>query len=210
MISALMPTHNRAVFIPTAVERFLTQDYPEKELIILNDGDPISHLLPNDPQIKYYRELPRRNHGEKINRCAELAGGELLVVWDDDDWYPADRLSTVVQAFENPTIEIVGSSTLYYQDGEKAYQYTSPKNVNWLASIAFRRSAWERHKCDPLPSGADWTFMQKIRQENPASVIDLADPTLVIAKIHSGNVCKKRINTDYVPVSWEIIERLQK
>lgn len=199
-----MPTFNRRHFISRSIECFLAQDYSNIELIVLDDGtDPVKDLISDDSRIKYIYEQPRRNHGEKMNRCAELAKGELLAVWDDDDFYAADRLTRIVRAFEDPTIEVVGSSTLYYQDGQNAYQYTSP--VGWLASISFRRSAWERRHFDPLQSGADWTFQQRIPKE---ARLDLFDPKLVTAAIHPNNACPKNISGDYKPVDWAIVKAL--
>jgi len=37
-ISCIMPTYNRREFIPQALKYFERQDYPNKELIIVDDG----------------------------------------------------------------------------------------------------------------------------------------------------------------------------
>jgi glycosyltransferase involved in cell wall biosynthesis len=207
-----MPTYNRRDFIPAAVSNFLSQKYPddwEVNLVILDDGDSIKDLVPSDSRIQYFHELPKRNHGDKMNHLAELATGEILIVWDDDDRYSADRLARFVKPFENPEIQIVGTSTLYYQDGERAWQYTSPKSIGWLASIAFRKTAIQRYPFESRTLGADWIFQQKIRQGNPAALVDLFDPSLVVARIHLGNACKKHTGSlGYVPVSWETVENL--
>ncbi len=39
LVSCIMPTANRQRFIPTAISLFLRQDYPEKELVIIDDGE---------------------------------------------------------------------------------------------------------------------------------------------------------------------------
>jgi glycosyltransferase involved in cell wall biosynthesis len=206
LVSCLTPTCNRRAFFPQAVECFLSQDYPSLEWVILDDGtDSIEDLLPKDPRIKYFRGS-KANHGDKMNSCCEIASAEFLVVWDDDDEYPPDRITRQIQPMlENPLIEMTGTSTLYYQDGQNAYQYTSPDNVAWLASIAFRRESWLCHKFESLPSGADYVFQQKIRKE---ARLDLFDPRLVVASIHDSNACKKNISLDYVPVPWGTIENL--
>lgn len=38
-VSCVMPTANRRHFVPEAIRLFLAQDYAEKELIILDDGE---------------------------------------------------------------------------------------------------------------------------------------------------------------------------
>lgn len=42
LISCVLPTYNRRRFIPLAPQCFLSQDYPDKELLLLDDGtDPV-------------------------------------------------------------------------------------------------------------------------------------------------------------------------
>ncbi len=206
LISALMPTYNRREFIPRAMRCFLSQDYPNLELIILDDGtDPIKDLLPDDPRIKYFHEPGKALHGAKMNRCFEVSHGEIGIVWDDDDWYPANRISRQVQPFENPEIQITGSTTIYYyrHGAEEVYQYISPASVGWMASIAIRKSWWAGHHFDNITAGADYNLLRQIPE---AARYDLKDPSLVVAAIHSENACKKHLSKEYQPVPWETVK----
>ncbi|MCU1245662.1 MAG: glycosyl transferase family 2, partial [Acidobacteria bacterium] len=55
LVSCIMPTFERRAFIPQAMHCFLSQDYPNLELIVVDDGnDPIADLLPSDPRIVYH------------------------------------------------------------------------------------------------------------------------------------------------------------
>ena len=38
LVSCIMPTHNRCCFAPQAIEYFLRQNYADKELIVIDDG----------------------------------------------------------------------------------------------------------------------------------------------------------------------------
>jgi glycosyltransferase involved in cell wall biosynthesis len=207
LVSALTPTHNRREFFPRAVRCFLSQDYPNLEWIILDDGpDPIKDLLPDDPRIKYFHELPKRNHGQKMNRCFELSQGEFGIVFDDDDWYPAHRISRQIQPMiDNPVIHLTGSSTIfYYQHGaQKAWRYSTPARVNWLASIAIRRSTWAATKFEEIAGGADYKFQLKLSQGHK---FDLKEPSLVVAAVHPSNACRKALGSDYSPVPYEIVK----
>jgi len=209
LVSALMPTFNRRAFLPRALECFLSQDYPNLELIILDDGtEQIEDLLPADPRIKYFHETPKKHHGEKMNRCFELAQGEFCIVVDDDDWYPTDRITRQITPLtQNPALHLSGTSTLYYyQHGtQQAYRYTTPKGVGWLASIAIRKSFWKNNKFDNLQNGADYTFQNKMP---PTAKYDLNDPTLVVAAIHSQNACRKHLGNNYKSEPWETIQNL--
>ena len=94
VVSCIMPTANRRRFVPLAIRYFLAQDYPNKELLILDDGDDsVADLLPDHPQVRYMREPKGRTLGVKRNRLCELAQGDIIAHWDDDDWH-APFLST--------------------------------------------------------------------------------------------------------------------
>src|SRR5208283_4083258 len=130
LVSCLTPTHNRREFFPRCVECFLSQDYPNLEWVILEDGpDSVKDLLPEDPRIKYtHQPSIKHNHGTKMNACMEAARGAFGIVFDDDDWYPANRVARqVAPMVENAALLLTGTSTLYYyrHGTEQAYRYTS-------------------------------------------------------------------------------------
>ncbi len=53
LISCILPTANRRRFVPQAIRLFLAQDYPNKELVILDDGaESAADLVPDDPQVR--------------------------------------------------------------------------------------------------------------------------------------------------------------
>jgi len=55
LVSCIMPTYNRRQFVPQAIKYFLRQDYPHKELIILDDGtDKIRDLVLDFPEMQYF------------------------------------------------------------------------------------------------------------------------------------------------------------
>lgn len=57
LVSCIMPTYNRRAFVPQAIYYFLRQDYPNKELIIVDDStDEVGDLIPGDERIRYIRE----------------------------------------------------------------------------------------------------------------------------------------------------------
>src|SRR5689334_3574307 len=115
LASCIMPTYNRRNFLPRAIDLFLAQDYPERELIILDDGtDPIQDLVPADPAIRYQRLPERASLGAKRNIACRMARGNIVVHWDDDDWYPVDRITRQAAALQQPNADYCGSSQIYF------------------------------------------------------------------------------------------------
>ena len=93
LISCVMPTKNRARFVPTAIRCFLRQTHPAKELLIVDDGtESILHLIPDDSRIRYIRTRENTPTGTKRNLGAALSSGDLIANWDDDDFSHPHRL----------------------------------------------------------------------------------------------------------------------
>lgn len=89
MVSCLCLTYRRPqrdqYLLEEAIESFLRQTYPNKELIVLNDC-PGQILVCDAPGVRMYNVPNRCNSaGEKRNLAVALARGNLLVPWDDDD-----------------------------------------------------------------------------------------------------------------------------
>src|SRR6266567_7684949 len=92
LVSCIMPTANRRQFARQAITYFQRQDYPSKELLILDDGqDCIQDLMPEDAAIRYTRLTGKRSLGMKRNLACEMARGDLILHWDDDDWMAPNR-----------------------------------------------------------------------------------------------------------------------
>jgi glycosyltransferase involved in cell wall biosynthesis len=93
MVSCIMPTNNRRAFIPLALRNFSYQDYPNKELLIIDDGtDPVGDVADGLPGVRYLRLPAQTSIGGKRNLGCSEARGEIIAHWDDDDWYSPDRL----------------------------------------------------------------------------------------------------------------------
>jgi glycosyltransferase involved in cell wall biosynthesis len=209
LVSCIMPTRNRREFIPRALDCFRRQDYPNLELVIVDNGsNSIADLVPDDSRIRYFQVPSSLTLGALRNYACERTLGQIIVHWDDDDWYPPHRVRTQVQALVAGNAHISGTSTLYYYDVTHRraflYQYSCvPKT--WVAgnTLAYRRSLWQGHPFPNLQVGEDASFVWNCRE---ASVVDLKDPTLCVASIHDTNACHKNTNGPF----WhpESVERV--
>lgn len=109
LASCLMPTYNRlqstrfgdcSYLVDEAVECFLRQTYPHKELIICNDCPEHTYEF-DHPQVRVLNLPVRlRSLGEKMNFLAAVAQGDLLFRWDDDDISLPGRLTEQVQRLQ--------------------------------------------------------------------------------------------------------------
>src|SRR5215213_10017186 len=101
LVSCICPTYGRPPdyqhLLEEAIESFLRQTYPRKELIVLNDC-PAQELVCNAPGVRVVN-APERfpTLGEKYNAAIAMARGELLAPWEDDDISLPWRLSLSVE-----------------------------------------------------------------------------------------------------------------
>src|SRR5271157_4780477 len=121
LVSCIMPTRNRRWAVPRAIQYFLHQDYPNRELLIVDDGtDRIGDLIPGDSRIRYF-ELPRpASTGAKRNFACTNSKGTLIAHWDDDDWYAPWRLTYQVEQLLQANADICGlDRVLFYAPKRK-------------------------------------------------------------------------------------------
>lgn len=200
LVSCIMPTANRRQFVPQAIRYFLDQDYPNKELIILDDGsDPVGELIPHDERIRYIQLQQKTTVGAKRNLACQQAHGELIAHWDDDDWHAPHRIRYQVEQLLHSGREVCGLNHLlfYHLNSGQAWQYIYPPGRRfWLngSTLCYRRSFWARHPFDNLNIGEDARFVWSGR---PEQMLVLTDSTFHVGIIHDHNVAPKKTNGAY-------------
>jgi glycosyltransferase involved in cell wall biosynthesis len=194
LISCILPTYNRRAFLPHAIRYFLRQDYPNKELLVVDDGaDSVADLIPSDPRIRYVRLPQKVTLGAKLNLCCEQALGPVIAQWDDDDWYAPDRLSRQLTALLQTGAEVCGLSDLLYFDLRRGsgHRYVYPAGERpWLlgSSLFFRRELWARNRFAEVDVGMDALFVWATAAEK---VHSLPEPRFAVHLIHHTNVSPK-------------------
>ncbi len=97
LISIILPTYNRATFLPGAIESVLRQTCQDFELIIIDDGstdgteDVVAPFL-SDKRIRYIKQqnagaAAARNHGLSVRQ------GKYVAFIDSDDTWDEDKLA---------------------------------------------------------------------------------------------------------------------
>jgi glycosyltransferase involved in cell wall biosynthesis len=207
-----MPTRNRREFVPLAIRYFLRQDYSERELIVVDDGtDPVGDLLPLDERIRYVLLPPRASVGAKRNLACELARGEIVVHWDDDDWQAPHRLSVQARALRESGADVCGIRRVPYFDrgSGEAWEYVyANAGAPWLAgsALAYRREFWRTHRSPDLDVGEDNAFLAAA---GAGRLHALAGAAFHVGIIHRGNVSPKRaLGPSWHRSTRETIERI--
>jgi glycosyltransferase involved in cell wall biosynthesis len=211
LVSCIMPTAGRPDFVAKAIRRFLEQDYPHKEMIIVDDGEPsVEALVPAHPAIRYRRLANRASIGAKRNIACEMALGELIAHWDDDDWMAADWLRTQVETLRNSAADICGlDHVLFYAPAARqAWRYVYDGARPWVAggTLCYTRALWRQNRFPDIDVGEDNVFIWNARAKRIA-VNPNADG--YVATVHPGNTSPKATHERrWRPFPVPAIERL--
>ena len=214
LVSCIMPTANREKFIPLAIKYFQRQDYPNKELVVLDDGNkPVKHLLPDDAAIRYEKlNSVALSTGAKRNLACEMSKGEIIVNWDDDDWYAGNWISHQVSVLQSGNFEISGLASIYFYNPvlAKCWKYIYPQNEKpWVAgaSMAYYKEFWKRHPYKNVKIGEDNMFVW----DSKARVAAHSYIEGVVAMVHAQNTSPKHTNNArWNPVPLAVIDNVLK
>lgn len=193
-----------------AVSCFLSQTYPEKELVILDDADELSFPEPLvHPLIRYFRtdvhfwlSIP-----QKRNQVCALAQGEIICHMDSDDWYDPRHMAEQVERIQATGLAVAGYHDLIFHNltDDKFYEYRSGPYYALGATLAFRRSWWQEHPFDERKrTGSDTAF---VRDARIASQLAAVKPEgRCIARVHAGNTASKEVAAkEWHPVGLEAV-----
>lgn len=200
-VSVVTPTWNRAAFLPWLLYMFRYQDYPadRRELVILDDS-PQSHqalierLTQGKPEafnIRYIHHPERLALGKKRNMLNALAVGEYILCMDDDDFYPADKITYTIAMMQRHRALISGSDqiSIWYSHINRIFKTHSfgPQNI-LNGTFCYHRNYLKKHRYDDdcnLSEEAGFTH------NFTASPLQLPGERTILCISHSQNTFDK-------------------
>jgi glycosyltransferase involved in cell wall biosynthesis len=194
LISCICVTRNKPAMLKRAVECFLTQSYPEKELVIVYENDDIETLslldageivAGADIQLIGVKAVPKAPLGELRNIGIRAASGAFICQWDDDDWYHMNRLTEQYQELSrhNRHGSIMTQWLVFNALNNRAYI----SNVRpWEGSILCRKELLLRQPYEQKHIGEDTPTVDYLLSQNNLHLINDM-PGLYIYVYHGGN-----------------------
>lgn len=213
-ISVCIPTYNGAKYVGEAITSVLAQTLPDFELVIVDDcsTDQTETVVKSfdDKRIKFFKNPVRLGLVGNWNKCIELARGEYICIFHQDDiMLPENLMEKMTLLDANPTVGLVHSSVFqidaagnvisdwwYFkpEPGEHgvhqgvAYFKKLLLGVNIIAcpSVLVRRECYEKlGYFDPrLPFTADWEMWLRITLFYDVAYLTQA---LIKYRRHPGN-----------------------
>jgi glycosyltransferase involved in cell wall biosynthesis len=153
-IAVIIPAYNRAGVISRAIDSVLAQDFPDFELIVVDDGSSDSTVEVarghDDPRLRVI-ELAR-NSGSNAARNAGInaASAPLIAFLDSDDTYLPHKLSTVIAEFErNPKLDVLVDSFVKLNGPQAKRDRTERLNPRVTSTEEFARRLFARELWKP-------------------------------------------------------------
>ncbi len=149
--SLLTPTRDRPEWIRRCVESALAQTFQDWEQIVYDNGsEPIEHLLPRDPRVKYHRG-PADGPAAAFNQALDLAKGEVIHPFSDDDRLTEDALE-VADAHIGDAEWLTGLTSFEDADGNHRFLLGGPLDLAQLKQDYYLGGAiyWKRSLTDKV------------------------------------------------------------
>jgi glycosyltransferase involved in cell wall biosynthesis len=120
-VSIIIPAYNAEKYIAEAIDSILSQDYQNKEVIVVNDGSTDTTLKILEQYGDKIKVISKNNEGEAAARNTGVAAARgVYIAWlDADDYYCAGKLTAQVKYLdEHPEAEIVFTKYENFFEGE--------------------------------------------------------------------------------------------
>lgn len=102
LVSILITNYNYASFVSATIESALQQDYPNCEVIVVDDGSTDNSKTVLSSYRKQINCIFQDNGGQSaaLNRAFSASQGEIICLLDADDLYCTTKVSAIVQLLQ--------------------------------------------------------------------------------------------------------------
>lgn len=219
-ISVITPTYERSHFLSLALACFQRQSTKNIEWLILDDSARPDRKFENigSPNIRYAWSKKRLTIGAKRNWLVDAAKGNVIIHFDDDDYYAPDYIESRIKSLEAGSAEVSilsGFAACHLENETFGYCETQRKsgpawrfsrhgtepveldnlNIPWIEfcygfSYVYKKIAWQRTQFREQNIFEDRDFV--LAQTRAEAVQFEQDQALrVIHSVHqnSGSTC---------------------
>ena len=167
LISIVMPTYNQSPYIVEAIESVLCQDYPNKELLIIDGGSTdgtVDIIRSYEDRLAYWVSEPDSGQSEAFNKGFSRCKGDFLTWVNSDDILIPGALSRVARASaRHPDISWFAGNCIRIDAEGKVIKCTMNEGWYWFlpklgALNAYGPSTFFTRELLDKVGGVDETF----------------------------------------------------
>ncbi len=186
LISCILPTRDRARFVPQAIRCFQRQTWPNRELIVIDDSvEPVEHLCRDVSNLTYIRLNKPTLLGTKMNIGIDASRGSIIQKLDDDDYYSKRFLETAaghLPAGPSERTLVAWCCFMVWFAGARKVRFSGH---GWKAggTLCFYRALWKRLPFRDVPRSVDSYFIH----DHKPNLITVCAPMQYMIVRHGAN-----------------------
>ncbi|HEY8661780.1 MAG TPA: glycosyltransferase [Hanamia sp.] len=160
MVSIIVPAYNEEVNAIRTVNSLLAQDYPELEIIFVDDGSTdetflkVSEYFKTNTKVQVYT---KSNGGKAsaLNFGIQKSNAEYVVCIDADTQLKTDAVTLLMKKFDNENVAAVAGNV---KVGNEVNMITRWQSIEYITSQNFDRRAFDLLNCITVVPGAIGAF----------------------------------------------------
>lgn len=172
LVSVVVPVYNMESFLPETLDSILASDYPNFEVVVVDDGSKDASYrvacdyAKKDRRVRAYTQ-PNGGACAARNQAVRLAEGEFILPVDADNLIePGLIADSVKEILKDPSVKVVAPRADFF--GERTGEWKLPpfslhllarKNIMDTCAL-YRKKEWERvgGYCENIIAREDWEF----------------------------------------------------
>lgn len=172
LVSVVVPVYNMEAFLPETLDSILASDYPNFEVVVVDDGSKDASYriacdyAKKDQRVRAYTQ-PNGGACAARNQAVRLAKGEFILPVDADNLIePGLIADSVKEILKDPSVKVVAPRADFF--GERTGEWKLPpfslhllarKNIMDTCAL-YRKVEWERAGgyCESIIAREDWEF----------------------------------------------------
>jgi peptidoglycan-N-acetylglucosamine deacetylase len=211
-VSIIVPGYNEEITAPKTVENLLRIDYPDFEIVFVDDGSKdntfknIEALYGDHPKVKVFTK-PNGGKASALNYGIGFATGDILVCIDADTVLKPDAVSLMVEYFSDPMVAAVAGNV---KVGNRKNLITRWQYIEYLTSQNFDRRAFDTLNAIMVVPGAIGAFRREAVQKVGMFTTDTLaeDCDLTLRLLRSGykiRTCNEALAYTEVPETLSML-----
>jgi cellulose synthase/poly-beta-1,6-N-acetylglucosamine synthase-like glycosyltransferase/peptidoglycan/xylan/chitin deacetylase (PgdA/CDA1 family) len=185
-VSIVVPAYNEARVIESAVRSLARSDYPELEVVVVDDGsaDGTGERV-GQLGLAAVRVIRQANSGKPaaLNAGVSAATHDVIVTVDADTVFEPGTLSRLVQAFRDPRVGAIAGNT---KVGNRRRVLGLWQHIDYVIGFNLDRRLYDLLQCMPTVPGAIGAFRRQALESvggfSAATLAEDTDATIALGR----------------------------
>ncbi len=160
LVSIVVPAYNEELNSIRTINSLLAQDYPELEIIFVDDGSrdhtfsKVEEAFQNNPKVFVYTKI-NGGKASALNFGIEKSNADYVVCIDADTQLKSDAVSLLMKKFDEENVAAVAGNV---KVGNEVNMITRWQSIEYITSQNFDRRAFDLLNCITVIPGAIGAF----------------------------------------------------